>query len=450
MKEVTLVVVRLSDSFTDVWTELAGELGVDLRVLGADDAWTPGSEVAAVLIAAGGAERYALDWIEHHDSNGDARFVAVGADTNHRTAAQLVAAGSSDYFALPDDLEALRNALKVAVENRRSALRREAKRSTEAKDEAFATIIGESPALEAALAPATRVLPHGDATILIFGETGTGKELLARALHDSGPRGGSPFVAVNCSALPAQLLESELFGHEKGAFTGAQAAKPGLFEVAHGGTLLLDEIGDLAPELQAKLLRVLEDKQIRRVGGTSWRKADVRIIAATNEDLESAMRSGKFRQDLYFRLSVITLSLPPLRERGNDSLLIAEVLLERLATQYRLPTPPIDDDIRRALLAYHWPGNVRELKNAVERTLLLSPPGQLHTGELLHVRSVSSTNHGPIPFPAPLHEINAAAARATLELCQGNRSEASRRLGISRARLARLLNNHQLPAEPTC
>ncbi len=449
MKEVTLVVVRLSDSFTEVWTELAGELAVDLRVPGSDDAWTPGSEVAAVIVAAGGAERDALDWIESHESNGDTRFVAVGADTSHRTAAQLVAAGASDYYALPGDLEALRNALKVAVDNRRSALRREAQRSTDRKDEAFDGIIGESPALKAALAPATRVLPHGDATILIVGETGTGKELLARALHEGGPRGGSPFVAVNCTALPAQLLESELFGHEKGAFTGAQAAKPGLFEVANGGTLMLDEIGDLAPELQSKLLRVLEDKQIRRVGGTSWRKADVRIIAATNEDLELAVRTGKFRQDLYYRLSVITLSLPPLREREDDSVRIAEVLLSRLATQYRLPTPPIDDDVRRALLAYHWPGNVRELKNAVERTLLLSPPGKLHAGELLQMRSGAPSGNGPIPFPAPLDEITAAAARATLELCQGNRSEASRRLGISRARLARLLNNH-LPADQTC
>ncbi|KPK62900.1 MAG: hypothetical protein AMS21_07020, partial [Gemmatimonas sp. SG8_38_2] len=301
-------------------------------------------------------------------------------------------------------------------------------------------------ALKEALVPATRVLPHSDATVLIIGETGTGKELLARAIHEGGPRRGAPFVAVNCTALPAQLLESELFGHEKGAFTDARAAKPGLFEIAAGGTLMLDEIGDLAPELQAKLLRILEDKQVRRVGGTTWRKADVRIIAATNEDLERAVRIGKFRQDLYFRLSVITLSLPPLRERDSDSVLIAEVLLERLANQYGLPVPQLSDDVRRALLAYHWPGNVRELKNSVERSLLLSQPGELSVKELANRTSGVPAGNGPIPFPASLQDITAAAARATLDLCQGNRSEASRRLEISRARLVRLLNSHR-PAE---
>jgi two-component system response regulator HydG len=444
VKEATLIVVRLSDAFTEVWTELAGELGVDLRVPGSNDAWVPGSDVAAVIVAAGGAEREALEWFESQAPETDVPNIAVGIDANHRMAAQLVGAGASDYFALPQDAEVLRNVVKGAVESRRAALRREARRTSEDKSSTFASIIGESSALKAALTPATKVLPHGDATILIVGETGTGKELLARAVHKGGPRGGAPFVAVNCTALPAQLLESELFGHERGAFTDAKAAKPGLFEVADGGTLLLDEVGDLAPELQAKLLRVLEDKQLRRVGGTTWRKADVRIIAATHQDLARAVQLGTFRQDLFFRLSVIKLTLPPLRERGGDAVLIAETLLERLAAQYGLPVPHIDEEVRRTLLTYHWPGNVRELKNSVERALLLSPPGELCVKELLHQASSAPGGSGPIPFPAALHEITTAAAHATLDLCQGNRSEASRRLGISRARLARLLNNHQL------
>ena len=446
MKEVTLTVVRFSDAFTDVWTELAGELGVDLRLPGADDAWAAGPDVGAVILAAGGAEREALEWLEGVAPQTGVPIMAVGSDTGHRTAAQLVTAGASDYFALPNDIEVLRNSVKAALERREIGLRRDTRRAAESKDEAFAEIIGESAALKAALEPAARVLPHSDATVLIVGETGTGKELLARALHEGGPRSGAPFVAVNCMAIPAQLLESELFGHERGAFTDAHAAKPGLFEVASGGTLMLDEIGGLASELQAKLLRVLEDKQVRRVGGTSWRKADVRIIAATNEDLEKGVQRGTFRQDLYFRLSVITLMLPPLRERGRDAILIAEMLLERLAIHYRLPVPRLCEDVRRAIIAYHWPGNVRELKNSVERALLLSQPGELSVKELLRRTSGPNGNSGPIPFPASLREITAAAARATLDLCDGNRSEASRRLGISRARLGRLINDHR-PAE---
>ena len=368
------------------------------------------------------------------------KFV-VGSDTSRRIAARAVTAGAADYFALPEDLELLRNAVAGAVERRRAALARLAGEAA-VKADAFAALVGESAALRAALGRAARVLPHGEATVLFTGETGTGKELLARALHTGGPRRAGPFVEVNCTALPPNLLESELFGHERGAFTDAHAAKPGLFEVADGGTLFLDEIGHLAPELQAKLLRVLEDKQIRRVGAMASRQVDVRIVAATNENLEQAVRTGTFRADLFFRLSVIALSLPPLRERGEDVVRIAEALLARLAVQYRLPAPRLDGALRRALLGYHWPGNVRELKNAVERALLLSPPGELRVDELrLEGTGSGHAAAGLIPFPAPLDDIAAAATRAMLDLCNGNRSEAARRLGISRARLARLLND---------
>jgi DNA-binding NtrC family response regulator len=248
---------------------------------------------------------------------------------------------------------------------------------------------------------------------------------------------------VNCSALPENLIESELFGHERGAFTDAHAAKPGLFEVADGGTLLLDEIGTLPPSLQAKLLRVLQDKQVRRVGGTKPHTVDVRIIAATNEDLRRGLTAGRFRQDLYYRLGVITLSLPTLRERGEDVLLIAESLLARLAPAHGLQIPSMKPEVRRALLAHHWPGNVRELKNSVERALLLSEPGSLDASELVPRDEVKPEAAGPIPFPAPLEEITSAAAREMLQLCRGNRSEAARRLDISRRRLRRLLEPDQ-------
>ena len=220
---------------------------------------------------------------------------------------------------------------------------------------------------------AERVAPHGDVTILIGGETGTGKELLARAIHYHSPRAAAPFVEINCAAIPANLLESELFGHERGAFTGAVTAKPGLFELANGGTLFLDEIGNLPLELQPKLLRALESRSIRRVGGQAARQIDVRVVAATHVDLAAASRVGEFRQDLYYRLNVVALTLPPLRAREHDVELLAETFVTRIATTYGLPVPPLTPEVRAALRTQPWPGNVRELRNAIERALVLSP-----------------------------------------------------------------------------
>src|SRR5207302_11349251 len=220
----------------------------------------------------------------------------------------------------------------------------------------------------------------------------------------------------------------------------AHAAKPGLFEVADGGTLFLDEIGDLPLTVQAKLLRVLEDKEIRRVGGTKSRTVDVRILAAANDRLHERVRQGRFREDLIFRLSTVVLTLPPLRERGDDVVLITDALLQRLAGEHALPLPAPTPNFTRALRAYRWPGNVRELKNALERVLLLSPAGELSADELLLSGEPQTRHDGPIPFPAPLQQISTAAARAMVELCGGNRSEAAARLGISPKRLRRLLN----------
>ena len=439
MDRPEIVVMRLSDSFNDVWGELADELGAGLALRETAEVGATSPGTAALVLSAGGAEREALEWLEDHDWPAGVPLFVIGADSGRRTATQIVTRGASDYFVWPEDLELSTNTLAAAVGSRFEALRRAAASDDQAKASVFSDIIGESPELKEVLSRAARVLGHPETTILITGETGTGKELLAAAIHQGSDRRGSPFVAVNCSALPDNLIESELFGHERGAFTDAHTSKPGLFEVAEGGTLFLDEIGTLPAPLQAKLLRVLQDKKVRRVGGTKARVVDVRIIAATNEDLRRALKDGSFRQDLYFRLGVITLSLPPLRERGNDVVLIAESLLQRLAPQHGLPVPSVRPEIKRALLGYHWPGNVRELKNAVERALLLSHSGELDTNELLPQADLESPGSGPIPFPAQLDEITTAAARATLGLCNENRSEAARRLGISRRRLRRLL-----------
>jgi len=274
--------------------------------------------------------------------------------------------------------------------------------------------------------------------VMITGESGTGKELGARALHEYGKRRNGPFVAINMAAIPRELIESELFGHEKGAFTDAHAAKPGLFEVADGGTLFLDELDTLPVDLQAKLLRVLEDHEIRRVGGTKSRRVDVRVLAASNTNLEAAVQRGTLRQDLYFRLGVVTLELPPLRDRGGDVAIIAARLLVSLATHHRLPVPPLSAEARRALVNRPWPGNVRELKNVLERALLLSPPGKLDLAELVPAPAAQAAANGALPFPAALDTITTAAARAMLDLCSGSVSEAARRLSVSRRRLRRL------------
>ena len=439
MEKIRIILVNFSESFAQVWDGLARDLGVEWEQLEGRDPDAAGPDVAAFLLAAGGAEGDVVDWLDNHQPPAGVPTFAIGSDTGRRMATHIVSAGASDYFALPEDLEILRNSVAAAVERRRVTMRRMVQQRGEAKNNAFASIIGESPAIKKVLARAARILQRADATILIDGETGTGKELVARGIHDGGPRRGAPFVAVNCSALPDRLIESELFGHERGAFTDATSTKPGLFEVADGGTIFLDEIGDLPLEVQAKFLRVLQDKQVRRVGGTKSRKVDLRIIAATNEDLPRQIQDGKFREDLYFRLSVITLTLPPLRERGDDLMLIVDALLKELAEHHDLPVPDITPQARRSLLDYHWPGNVRELRNAVERALLLSAPGELDPRELRPQLETIARQGGPIPFPARLDDITVAAANAMLGLANGNRSEAARRLGISRRRLRRLL-----------
>ncbi|MGH7520053.1 MAG: sigma-54 interaction domain-containing protein [Gemmatimonadales bacterium] len=436
--DAVLVVVPLTDSFGEFWPLLAAELKVPLVVWQRGEAESPPPNAAAVLLAAGGREPDLPAVLANLAVPAGIPVFAVGATLAHRLVAQAVAAGAADYFALPDDRDALHDAVQAAISRRRAAFARGEHARLEAQAHAFREIVGTSPALHAALERAARVLPHADATILILGETGTGKELLARALHYGGPRARGPFIELNCAALPAPLLESELFGHERGAFTDAKTAKPGLFEAAEGGTLLLDEINQLALELQAKLLRALEQKATRRLGATTTRQFDVRIIAATNGDLEQDVRAGRFRQDLFYRLNVVSLSLPPLRDRGNDVLQLADAFLQRFCAQYGLPVPSLGEAQRRALLTHSWPGNVRELRNTIERALLLSTPGTLALGELRADAARPASGSG-LPFPATLQEIIAAAAQAMVEATGGNRSEAARRLGISRSRLQRLL-----------
>jgi DNA-binding NtrC family response regulator len=284
-------------------------------------------------------------------------------------------------------------------------------------------------------------------TVLLQGESGTGKELVARAIHFSGDRGGRPFVAVSCAALAETLLESELFGHERGSFTGAVAQKRGKFELADGGTIFLDEIGDVSPKLQADLLRVLQERRFFRVGGTSEVQVDVRVIAATHRDLAAEVREGRFRDDLYYRLNVINISIPPLRDRREDIPLLAQEFLDRLSHELAREVAGISDDALRLLMDHDWPGNVRELENAIERALVSCKTGVLTASDLAFLVPAGADAAARLELPAglTLQEIEKQYVAATLQRLQGNVKAAADALGIDRSTLYEKIKRYDIP-----
>jgi DNA-binding NtrC family response regulator len=438
VRHETIFAIQLSDSFAQLLAEQAASRGLELVLRPAMDA-TEAGRAAAVLVLAAGVEEEATSLLADIGAVTSASVVIVGAAIEHPLVVSLVRAGAHDYFALPGDVDRLSVWLDDVARRQKATADAATLAEQERASYDFSRMIGESPELKAALQRAARIIPRGDATVLVTGETGTGKELLAQAIHYNSPRARRPIVEVNCTALPASLLEAELFGYEKGAFTGATAAKPGLFEAAHGGTLFLDEIGDLTLDLQAKLLRALETRQVRRLGSLRTQDVDVRIIAATHVDLTAAVRDGSFREDLYYRLNVVPIHLPPLRARGHDIVLLANAFLRHFSELYEIATPVVNDNLRAALLAYDWPGNIRELKNAIERALLLSD-GELAIDELVPKRTpATSSTPSPIPFPARMEDIEREAALAMVRHCEGNKTAAAAALGISRARLYRLI-----------
>lgn len=433
-----LTLLSLGDSFAAIWPALAEECGLGLNVVKEPASFDRVTGTVGIVAAAGEEER--LEEILRAIAPGDVEIAAVGALPSHRLAASAVRAGAQDYFALPGDYELLRSWLRDRAERLRIGLRRQAFAAGEAGKYRFDGILGDSAVLATALERMARVIRHPSVTVLLTGETGTGKELFARAIHYNGPRREAPFVDINCAAIPDQLLESELFGHDKGAFTDARTAKPGLFELANGGTLFLDEIGHLAMPLQGKILRALEERAVRRVGGSRTTPVDVRIIAATHVNLAAAAKRGEFREDLFYRLNVVPIELPPLRARRDDILLLARYFVARFATEYGMPAPTIAAPAERALLARDWPGNVRELRNACERAVLLASGPGLDAHDFAVDEATGAATAGDLPFPASLGAIARAAAARMLELCGGNKSEAARRLHISRPRLQRLLD----------
>jgi len=362
-------------------------------------------------------------------------------------AVQALRAGAYDFLTKPLDLSVLQAALDRALETRRlrrevSALRREVRIHRPVNQ-----LVGESPAIRALHQLVARVGPTSS-SVLVQGESGTGKELVARALHDHSPRADQAFTALNCAAIPESLLESELFGHRAGAFTDARTQRRGLFQQTDGGTLFLDEIGDLPLAMQAKLLRVLQERTIRPVGSDTDVSIDVRVVAATHRDLEALVGEGRFREDLLFRLDVINIEVPPLRERGRDILLLAQTFLHRLATQLARSTPTLSPEAARILLEHPWPGNVRELQNSMERAIVLCDGDSIEVGDLprrlLRAKPSPAANHESVQLPdasalLPLEEVERRYILQVLHAVGGRRAEAARILQVDRKTLYRKL-----------
>ncbi len=320
-----------------------------------------------------------IDLLEQLKKTGDARAVImITADPQLEDVKTALKLGAYDFVGKPLDFDELAVAVKNALETTRLRSEVESLRGEVRRRTGYHDVVGVSQKMAELLGFVHKVAASEATTILVQGESGTGKDLIAKAIHYQSRRGEKPFVAINCSAIPETLMEAELFGHERGAFTDAKTMKKGLFEMADGGTLFLDEIGELSPLLQAKLLRVLEDQVIRRVGGVRDMQVDVRVIAASNRDLERAVRENTFRQDLYYRLAIISVFLPPLRERKEDILPLVEFFIGRYNRKFRKSVTGITDETRKLMLKHDWPGNVRELKNAVERAMILEEDTQLN------------------------------------------------------------------------
>jgi transcriptional regulator with PAS, ATPase and Fis domain len=428
-----LVIVKLSEAFSEIWAPLASAAGITLQLVDAIPVIS-GTDTT-VLVAAGGEEEAALAAISELPDR-SLRHAVVGSSKDYRLVASLLQAGAVQYFSLPGDVGMLHSWVMSEAQGVRERLGADSLTSSMRAHYDFSQIIGRSPAIREAIEIASRIIPRADAPILITGETGTGKELFAQAIHYNGPRAKKPLLDINCTALPRSLLESELFGYEAGAFTDARSAKPGLFEMAEGSTLLLDEIGDLPLELQPKLLRVLETGKVRRLGGTRETKVDFRIIASTHVDLFRAVRAGTFREDLFYRLHVATIDLPALRNRDRDVLELAEHFLWKECARAEIDAPAIANGAKAALLAHDWPGNVRELRNTVQRAVLLDN-GII---QQKHILDAEREDHNSgLRFPATLDQITRSAAVQMLDRYDGNKSRAAIALGISRKYLYALL-----------
>jgi two-component system, NtrC family, response regulator AtoC len=370
------------------------------------------------------------------------------------TAVEAMKAGASDYVLKPFSMEEIQLILRKELDVR--SLREENRSLREAlgKRYEFENIVAKSAPMQEVLAKVDQVAPT-NSTVLLGGESGVGKDMIARAIHQHSRRAGGPFIKINSTAIPENLLESELFGYEKGAFTGAMTSKPGKFELADKGTIFLDEIGDVPGTIQVKLLRVLQEREFERLGGTKTLKVDVRVVAATNQDLRAALEQGTFREDLYYRLNVVPISIPPLREHKKDIPYLAEFFLARFAKDAGKNILGFSPPALKVLADFHWPGNVRELENIVERAVVMA------TGETIEVRDIqldverprpaAAANGTAVPFlpeGLTLEQFEDKLIEEALERAGGNKSQAARMLGLSRNALRYRLSKIGVPDEP--
>jgi DNA-binding NtrC family response regulator len=376
---------------------------------------------------------------------GTPSIIVITAHGSIEAAVRAMKAGAQDFLQKPFDASHLEHVVRKALETKR--LRRDIGLLRGECEARHQLVVGAASRMREVVRLAERAA-RSDATVLLTGESGTGKEVLARTIHATSLRAEGPFVAVNCAALSAELLESELFGHEKGAFTGAVRTKPGRLEMAAGGSLFLDEIGELRPALQSKLLRVLQEREFERVGGTRTIKADVRIVAATNRNLETAVTAGEFRQDLYYRVKVVELRLPALRDRREDIRPLALHFLARFAGDAARVTPRLDERAAALLEDYAWPGNVRELANVLERAVALGDGDVITVDDLpeeLHEGALATSSAAAAAAGADYHDAVTTAKRAILREALraecGHQTRAAKRLGLTQPYLARLMKN---------
>jgi two-component system, NtrC family, response regulator AtoC len=383
--------------------------------------------------------------LEELTAEEDIPCVMITAHATIESAVEALKKGAEDYLEKPFSLDRLEATLEATLE--RTRLRREV-RALRRAGGVRGNVIGSSPAMRQVLNLVERIAPADTATVLLLGETGTGKGLVSRLIHDLSPRADRPFVHVTCSALAESLMESELFGHEKGAFTDARTLKRGLVEVAHGGTLFLDEIGELSIGVQSKLLGFIEDKTFRRVGGTEDLKVDARVIAATNRRLEDEVAAGRFREDLFYRLRVLPIELPPLRHRTSDIPQLAASFVDRFNREFGKRVKGITEEAQALLEAYRWPGNVREICNVLERAVLLTEGDQIDVDSLppeVRNQKVEGEHQGSFslgPAGVDLEQLERELLMEAVRVAEGNRTEAGRLLGLSRHQIRNRLKKY--------
>lgn len=370
------------------------------------------------------------------------KVIMVTGHGEHKNALKAVGMGAYDFFTKPVDLDQLGIIIERGINVARLERENSELTSELARLKTFEHIIGDSDKMQEVY-KVIKTVSGSDYTVLISGESGTGKELVAKAVHASSPRADQPFVTINCGAIPENLLESELFGHEKGAFTDAHAQKRGKFEMADGGTIFLDEIGELSLKLQVKLLRVLEDRSIERIGGHEKISLNVRILAATNRDLMEEVKGGGFREDLYYRLSVIAIDMPPLRDRGDDILLLAGTFLNRYGKENNKPNLSLTEAAARAIAAYPWPGNVRELENKIKRAVIMARDKKIKPGDL-SLPPAASDGRKPKTLQEVREETEKTYLAESLVRNNWNISRVSRELGTSRTTLYDLIDKYGL------